>query len=139
MAQSGDLYNIEIQEVHMNWGTKRWTQNREPVAGEGYIPIPAQKAKLFDIFNSNALKSTDPKTSEKLGVNLFDCYDLNGFVGKVKATGTSQAGDIYAKQFSGSGNLKLIGTWFQKNNISAGDWIEVSWINATQIFIKKIS
>lgn len=137
MPKSGDFYEIEIKDVHMNWGTKRTTKNRKSVAGEGYIPIPAKKAKQIGINNSNALKNTNPRVHEQLGVNLFDCYDKNGLVGKLKAQGASRKGYIYPKQFSLFDDLKVIGTWFQKNNVSAGDKIRVSWTSPTEIFIEK--
>lgn len=136
MAKKGNAYDIAIKDVHMNWGTKRQTQNRAAISGEGYIPIPSQKATEFGVFNSNALKNTNPKVTEKLGVNLFNCFDQYGFVGQVKATGTSQAGNVYAKQFSGFDNLKLIGEWFQKNNISVGQSINVRWTSSTEMFIQ---
>lgn len=138
MPKSGDFYEIEIKKVHMNWGTERTTQSRESVAGEGYIPIPDEIAKQIGLFNSNALKDTEPKITEKPGVNLFDCYDKDGFVGTLKAQGSSHKGYIYPKQFSKFNDLKTIGTWFQKNNVSVGDKIRLTWTTPTKIFIEKV-
>lgn len=138
MPISGDFYEVEIKDVHMNWGTKRTTKNRNALAGEGYIPIPNKKAQQIDIRNSNALKNTQPKTREQLGVNLFNCYDKDGFVGILKAQGSSRKGYTYPKQFSAFKDLKVIGTWFQKNKVVAGDKIRVSWTSPTEIFIEKL-
>lgn len=138
MPKKGDFYEVVIKDVHMNWGTKRTTINRKSVAGEGYIPIPANKAEQIGVNNSNALKKTQPRIREQLGVNLFDCYDKNGFVGKLKAQGSSRKGYIYPKQFSAFGDLKVIGSWFRNNKVSAGDKIRVSWTSPTEILIEKV-
>lgn len=138
MPKQGDFYEVVVKDVHMNWGTKRTTITRQSVAGEGYIPIPAKKAKQIGINNSNALKHTQPRIYEQLGVNLFDCYDKNGFVGKLKAQGATRKGYIYPKQFSAFDDLKVIGSWFRKTKVSAGDKIRVSWTSPNKIFIEKV-
>jgi len=56
----------------------------------------------------------------------------------LKASGCSTAGDIYAKQFAGSGNLKLLGSWFAHLKLQVGDQVEITWNNETDLTIAKI-
>ncbi len=137
MAVKGNSYQIKLKESHIAWGTYRFTDSRPEILGEAYIPIPRHVAKKFNIFNSNYTGGLDI-----LGQNIFDCVSMDGsFKGTLKAQGCSEAGDIYAKQFSIKGNLKALGIWFYNINASVGDIIEVEWISDTDIilnYIKKI-
>ena len=134
MAQAGQNYTITLQQAHFEWGTHRYTDSRGVVYGEGYIPIPDREARMFNIQNQNGTGYTDV-----LGVNLFNCKSADGFFnGVIRAQGCKEAGYIYAKQFSGDGNLKAIGDWFYHIGANVGDRVKVFWTSPTDIVIEKI-
>ncbi|WP_028865614.1 hypothetical protein [Psychromonas aquimarina] len=130
MPNAGDNYTVTLKTAHMQWGTHRHTSTRGVVYGEGYIQIPASVARKLNIYNSN-----HPDAG-----NEYKCSSYDGFLTNVtlKACGSSSAGALHAKQFEGSGNLKLLGDWFHQINAQEGDEIEVSWISASNIIIRKI-
>ena len=66
MAQQGDRYVVELKEPHLQWGEYRYTDTRETVKDEGYIPIPLNDARRLELVNSNATGGKDI-----LGKNLF--------------------------------------------------------------------
>lgn len=131
MAQKGDTYTVQLKLPHLNWGDYRNETNREIVHDEGYIPIPKEHAKEFGIFNSNNINSG-------LGYNLFYASSLDGFLDNVLllAQGSQRSGDIYAKQFSVQGDLKMIGKWYQNQNATLDDSVRVSWISPTEIILE---
>lgn len=45
MAQQGDRYVVDLKEPHLQWGEYRYTDTRETVKDEGYIPIPLNDAR----------------------------------------------------------------------------------------------
>ena len=74
-----------------------------------------------------------------LGINIFNCASKDGlFQGTLRAQGCRKAGEIYAKQLAGDGNLKAIGTWYSQIGAKVGDKIQVTWISPTDILIEKI-
>lgn len=130
MPTAGNSYTITLKKAHLEWGTHRYTGSRGLVYGEGYIPIPGDIAELFNIYNGN-------NRSTGLGFNIYNCTSADGhFSGTVKAAGSRHAGDIYAKQFEGNGDLKAIGTWFAHCNARVGDHVEVIWTSSTDIVIR---
>lgn len=130
MAVAGNTYTIVLRTAHLQWGELRYTGSRDIIYGEGYIPIPANIARLFNLYNSNA-----PRTG--LGYNIFNCTSADGFfAGQLKSGGCATAGSIYAKQFHGCGNLKALGNWFAHCGAIEGDRIEVTWTSATDIVIR---
>ncbi len=134
MAVKGDSYQINLKESHLAWGIYRFTDSRNEISGEAYIPIPRYVAKKFNIFNSNYTGGLDI-----LGQNIFKCVSMDrSFKGTLKAQGCSEAGDIYAKQFSIKGDLKALGAWFNNIGAKVGDTIEIEWISNTDIILKKI-
>lgn len=135
MAHTGDSYIASLSKSHLKWGVHRYTYTREPIIGEGYIPIPKKYAREFNILNSNGTPSGDT-----YGLNLFRFSTEDGlFSGTLKAQGCSNAGDIYAKQFAGNGDLKMLGKWYDAINASVGTRIKVTWISATDIILSKES
>lgn len=40
MANAGDGFEVVLSQSHVAWGTYRFTNSREPINGEGYIPLP---------------------------------------------------------------------------------------------------
>jgi len=130
MPSAGDYFIVELKPSHVNWGTHRNTDTREPIDGEGYIPIPLARARSFGIYNSNY-------SHTGLGYNLFNCTSADGcFTGVLKAAGCKEAGDIYAKQFEGNGDLKALGRWFRRCRANVGDRVKVLWTSPTSIVIE---
>lgn len=72
--------------------------------------------------------------------NIYHCSSNDGYLKDVelKATGCNKAGDVHAKQFHGSGNLKLIGDLLHHINAKIDDDIEVKWINPSTILLTKL-
>ncbi|MGL5716562.1 MAG: hypothetical protein ACRCX2_26345 [Paraclostridium sp.] len=134
MAVAGDSYIVEIGEAHLNWGTHRYTNSRGMVYGEGYIQIPKQYARNFDIYNSNY------QNGDALGINIFNCSSDDGFLDDVqlKSCGNSFAGDTYAKQFQGNGSLQTIGAWYHHVGAQVGDYVEVTWTSPIDIVIRHL-
>jgi len=133
MAVANDSYNIPLIQAYLDSGVQRYTNSRGIVYGEGYIHIPAYYAHSFNLYNS----SVNPNMADVLGVNIFNCISADGsFRGILKAGGSSKKGDPYAKQFTGSGNLKALGSWYAHLNAQAGDHVEVTWTSPTDIVIR---
>ena len=138
MANAGDTYTITLNEAHLMWGTHRYTFTRDRIYGEGYIPIPKRYAVAYDIHNSNYLRQNHIY-ADTFGVNLFSCTSSDGYYdGVLKSAGCSTAGDVYAKQFEGAGDLKALGSWFQYCGAQVGDYVEVTWTSPTDIIIHYI-
>ena len=134
MAQQGDSYIVTVQRAHLEWGEHRYTNSRGIIYGEGYIQIPAQYARRYNLLNQNGTNGTDVP-----GFNLFNCYSADGlFSGVLRAQGCYEAGDIYAKQFAGNKNLKAVGDWYYACGMQVGDHVKVTWINSTDLCIEKI-
>lgn len=130
MPKQGDNYKVKLIETYIKWGEFRNTDSREKIIDEVYLPIPATKAREYGIYNSN-----------KVGANTdYDVITSDGFAinGKLKAQGSSEAGNIYAKNLSGSGNLKLLGPWMAHINAKVGDEIKIEWTNETTIKLTKL-
>lgn len=133
MARTGDTFTIILKRPHLEWGSFRHTNSRGIVYGEGYIPIPADYAYQYNLFNSNETNGRDI-----LGQNLFNCSSADGlFSGVVKAQG-NQSDNKYGKQLAGNDNLKAIGDWYYEIGANIGDKIKVTWENTTDIIIEKI-
>lgn len=130
MPKYGDTYNVELKKAHLEWGTHRHTSTRGTIYGEGYLQIPIQHAKVFDIYNSNKVNAN----------TIYNCNSLDGFLKNVplKASGSSYSGYPYAKQFQGSGDLKLIGDWYHYISAVVGDRIKVFFTSPTDMLIEKI-
>ena len=132
MAKAGDSYEIELKPAHIEWGEYRHTNTRDFRDNEGYIPIPRNKAIEYRILNSNGTNKADV-----MGSNLFQCRSADGvYNGILKAQGSSTAGDIYAKQFSGLGDLQAVGCWYNAVNAKVGDIVRVKWISPCEILIE---
>lgn len=133
MAKTGDKYSIRLKESYLNWGEYRKPTNRNMIKGEGYIPIPSDKAEEFNIYNSNNSKTG-------LGYNKFYANSDDGFLDNVVllAQGCSEKGDIYAKQFSVEGDLKKIGSWYKCMGATTANSVEVKWLDSQNILLKII-
>lgn len=133
MAKAGDSYQVELKAPHLGWGTYRHTDSRPPREHEAYIPIPADKAYVFHLLNSNGTNGSDV-----LGENLFNCVSADGtFSGILRAQG-NQSDERYAKQFSVDKDLQAVGEWYERIGAQAGDTIKVSWTSEVDIVVEKL-
>lgn len=118
MPNTGDMYNVEIKPSHIDWGRYRYTTTRNRIEGEAYVKIPREYAINF-------------------GIHLGDLYTAtftDGFPSfVVRAAGNSGAGDVYAKQFQGDGDLKAFGRWYTSVGAKVGDSICVEFISPTTV------
>ena len=130
MPQANDFFEITLKKAHLDWGGYRHSKSRNRIKHEGYLQIPASIARELNITNSN----------DKGNNNIYMCNSSDGIIvnQQLKATGCSSKGDIYAKQFSGKGNLKLLGGWFKAVNAVEGDRVKIEFISSNQILLTKI-
>lgn len=133
MPNIGDTYVVRLKPSHLGWGDYRYTNSRDIIYGEGYIPIPKRYACAYSIYNSNHYP-------QGLGTNLFIASSKDGFLQKVGllAQGCSTAGDEYAKQFSVQGNLQVIGQWFKSRKATTSNSVRVTWIAPTELILEII-
>lgn len=131
MPNRGDQFTVTLGSTNIEWGTYRYTNSRPHITGECYIPIPSSHAHQYGIYNSN---HTRARGQDILGINVFNAQSADGyFNGIVKTSGSSQAGNIYAKNLSGQGNLKAFNDWFNHMGVTVGTSIIVEWISPTEI------
>jgi len=130
MPNTGDEFIVTLGETHLGWGTHRYTNTRKIIYEEGYLPIPRDKAKEFDIYMSN-------QTNANYVYN-FSTNDNFYNNEELKASGCSIQGDIYAKNLAGNGNLKLLGKWFTHIQAQVGDKIKISFTSPTDIILSKV-
>lgn len=68
---------------------------------------------------------------------MFRFISADGlYRGVLRAQGCNRAGDIYAKQFSGDGDLKATGSWYASIGADVGDMLRVTWTSSTDIEIE---
>ncbi|NGY86945.1 hypothetical protein F6Y05_21495 [Bacillus megaterium] len=134
MPRTGDQFVTILKKAHLQWGTHRHTSTRGIVYGEGYLQIPKSEARNIGIYNSNG------NNNNNSNIHIFNCNSADGFLvnSSIKASGSSTANDIYAKQFQGNGNLRLIGDWFNHVNAQVGDKVKITWTSPTDIEIEKL-
>lgn len=130
MPITGNTFIATLKKTHLGWGTLRYTKTRAIIKNEGYIPIPANYARAFNLTNLHNKKQS----------NVYKFNTSDGFLtnSELKATGNSKKGDVYAKNLHGNGDLKLLGTWFKHIGAKIGDQIEVKFISSTEILLTKI-
>jgi len=109
--------------AHLDWGRHRYTHTRERIEGEGYVPIPKPCAERYGIHKGD----------------LFTAVFADGFPSFLaRAAGNSTAGDIWAKQFQGDGDLKAFGRWYKRCGAEVGDTVNVTFIGPNVIQFEKI-
>lgn len=130
MPKKGDKFT---SHSYQRWGEpepvgKRSSESRNTVLKESYLHIPQSAAKKYGIFNSN-----------KAGAQTnYDAYDKDGNkIATLKAQGDTKSGEVYAKQFSGSGNLKAMFPWLSKNKITDDDELEIEFLSEHSIKVEK--
>lgn len=129
MPRTGKWFITHLQTAHLEWGSHRHTNTRGIVYGEGYLQIPAEIAYKFKIKNRSSCAQNAEYT--------FSTAD--GFITneKLLASGNQDQKE-FAKQFHGSGNLKLIGDWFNNINARSGDRIKIEFISSSEILLSKL-
>ena len=130
MPKANDSFITTLKIAHLEWGTHRHTYTRDRIYGEGYIQIPRHIAKSLEIYNSN----------QDIEIIEYTCNSTDGFLENmvIKASGSSTRGDVYAKQFQGSGNLKALGDWYHHISAQEGDQVGILWVSPSEIQISKI-
>ncbi len=127
MPKAGDSFIVQLRDTHVDWGEYRYTNTRDIIPGEGYIPIPRSKAEAFHIYNRNGAGSPP----------LYDCSSIDGlYQGILLAQGSSEKGDVYAKQFAEYKNLKGLGHWFAAVDAKPGDWVKVVFTSPSSLTIE---
>lgn len=134
MPVKGNCFVVKLKKTHIEWGTHRYTDSREPIYGETYIPIPSDVAYKFSIYNSKL-------DGDDYGTNL---YNYKAYIGNtVHSTGTlkaqgSQCKPIYAKNLSGNNNLKMLSPWIYAAGIIVGDKVEILFTSSTDLELRKV-
>jgi len=130
MAKKGDSFTTTLKDAHLKWGSHRYTKTRKTIYGEGYLQVPRKEAKQLNLHNSNKANAN----------NIYKVSTSDGYLSNVefKAQGSMRKGDIYAKQLSASGNLKVLGDWYSHTGASKGDQIKIEWTSPTEILLTKI-
>lgn len=124
MPVAGNVYQISLLPAHLRWGTLGDSRRRTPRSPlEAYVPIPLRFARLFSIYSGS----------------IFNGSTSDGFFNtQVRASGSAGDNLEYAKQFQGSGDLKLFGHWFQHVNAQPGDIIRVEFTSPMDILFTKL-
>lgn len=136
MPNAGDCFQVQLSNTHISWGTHRYTDSRDSIQCEVYLPIPAKYARSYDIYNSNHDDAT------ALGINLYKFKAFSDkeevISGVLKSQGCVTKGDVHAKNLSGHGNLKLLSPWIHAAGITVGDTVEVLFTSPTSIELRKL-
>lgn len=129
MPTTGDSFTTILQQAHLEWGSHRHTDSRGIVYGEGYLQIPSDIAYDLEITNNKSnIRSAE-----------YDFSTSDGFISnsKLLASG-NQNREEFAKQFQGSGDLKLLGDWYHHINAQIGDQVQIDFISPTEILLTKL-
>lgn len=129
MPATGQTFVTTLKKAHLEWGSHRHTSTRGIRYGEGYLQIPADEAYRCEITNDK-----EPARSQVYNFSTSDGFITNG---QLKASG-NQAQEEYAKQFHGSGNLELLGDWFNHIDAQIDDQIEIKFISPADILLTKL-
>ena len=136
MAKIG-YFEVNISDIHLDWGVER--KGRERELGEGYVKIPIQEAKRLEIYNSKYIGK------DEYGVNLFHARFVDGFKENeevtLKASGNSGVNSknyYYAKNLHGAGDLTLIKDWFDYREVNTSNKVKVSVISPDTIQLEVI-
>ncbi|MGC6174027.1 hypothetical protein [Lacrimispora sp. 38-1] len=133
MPKAGDTYEVDLEPSHLGWGNHRYTETRDIIYGEGYVPIPLGFARTHSVYNSN-------HSPEGMGTNLYFASSRDGYLQNVLllAQGCKEAGDELAKQFSVQGDLKEIGRWYASQRATTANSVRVTWTSPTELQLEII-
>lgn len=124
MPIAGDRFQVRLKPAHLKWGTLGTSRKYNQRSGyEAYVQIPLAYARAFKIYSGTIFNGT---TSDGF------------FSSQVRASGSAGENLEYAKQFHGSGNLKLFGYWFQHINAKPGDIVLVEFITSRDVVFTKL-
>lgn len=122
-----------IGRLYTDWGThrpKRRTESRPEIDDEAYISIPLADARRLRIYMSNQAGA----------VTDFEWSSADGAYGGIlKAQGNVRAGDVYAKQFAVSGNLKGLRSFIENNGLSDDSEIQVDIVEPHTLVLTPLS
>ena len=93
MATTGDFFTVELQDVHLNWGTVSSDGSRNRHSDEVYIPIHMDVARNLGLFND--------------GTEFY----VHGQNFRVKATGTQGTTTVYGKNLTSANGLRPLGRY----------------------------
>jgi len=131
MPKENDSYTIKLKESHLKgWGIKRNSDTRKKIEKESYIPIPKVKAEEYSILNSN---QDEENIIYKVKFKNTDIEKI-----EVLSSGSSKAGDKYAKQFHGKGNLKALTPGYEALGVEIGDEIRITFIDEKTFEVEKV-
>lgn len=124
MPIAGDRFQVKLKPAHLRWGTLGDSRKHNQRSKyEAYVQIPLSHARACSIYSGT----------------LFNGKTSDGFFAtQVRASGSAGDNLEYAKQFQGSGNLKLFGYWFQHINAKPGDIIQVEFTSANDVVFTKL-
>ena len=129
MPKTGDSFKTTLLQAHLECGSLRHTNSRGIIYGEGYLQIPSDIAYDLEITNTKSnIRSAE-----------YDFSTSDGFISnsKLLASG-NQNREEFAKQFHGSGDLKLLGDWYHHINAQIGDQVQIDFISPTEILLTKL-
>ena len=122
-----------VGRLYTDWGTrspKRRTESRPEIDDEAYISIPQADSRRLNIYMSNqAGVETDYEWTSSDGA----------YSGIMKAQGNVRAGDVYAKQFAVSGNLKGLKSFIEDNGLSDDSEIQVDIVEQHKLVLTPLS
>ncbi|WP_298151467.1 hypothetical protein [Flavobacterium sp.] len=127
MPTAGNFYIATLKKTHLGWGIHRRTKTRTARQNEGFLPIPSKYSIAFNITNFH-----NQQQSATYHFSTSDGFIKNKLL---LASGNKVRGDIFAKNFHGKGDLKLLGYWFQHINAKIGDHIKVEFLSSTEILL----
>jgi len=124
MPSAGNSFVVRLKPAHLRWGTHGNSRKKKQRSRfEAYVQIPLAYARVCAI-DSGA---------------IFNGTTSDGFFStQVRASGSAGDNLEYAKQFQGSGNLKLFGYWFQHINAQPGDLIKVEFTSSLDVVFTKL-
>lgn len=100
-----------VGRLYTDWGTrrpKRNTESRPEISDEAYISIPQADARRLSIYMSNQIGA----------ITEYEWVSADGvYRGILKAQGNVGAGNVYAKQFAVSGDLKGLKRFIEENDL----------------------
>jgi hypothetical protein len=124
MPSAGNSFVVRLKSSHLRWGTLGDSRKHNQRSRyEAYVQIPLHYARVYSIYSGS----------------IFNGRTSDGFFStQIRASGSAGDNLKYAKQFQGSGNLKLFGFWFQHVQAQPGDLVRVEFTSPTDVLFTKL-
>lgn len=122
MDRTGKSFDVNLEKIHLKWGTTGMTDGspRDRSELEAYIPIPMRIAKELNLLRS-------------------DCFYVENLDFQLRVSGSQGPNNEYGKQFTSAGNLKPLGIYLKNQlNLQPGNRVRVEWISQDTVSIAKI-